>query len=299
MQRCEPADAGTLAELVALLSVARPPAERPPTAGWLAEKLFVPARRGDRGATFVVREQGVVVAFMQSVTRVEEQRGFLGLFAVAPAWRRRGIATLLLRRCEAEWRGAGVGRVDVLGIPGNYAWPGIDPRWTDALCFVEAMGFGRCGDCVNLTVDLPLVEPIAEACAHRVRRVTPCDLPRVLQFVLDTFGVDWHGEVARAAGDERRNVFFATACDAPDSAVVAFAAHSAINRADGFFGPMGTHPDHRGQGLGAALLRRGLADLAAQGHARAVIPWVGPIAFYARTAGARVERVFWRYRRAP
>ena len=38
-----------------------------------------------------------------------------------------------------------------------------------------------------------------------------------------------------------------------------------------------------------------LADLKAQGHEQATIPWVGPYGFYNKQCGARIDRVFWRY----
>ena len=41
-----------------------------------------------------------------------------------------------------------------------------------------------------------------------------------------------------------------------------------------------------------------LNDMRDAGHRTAVIPWVGPIAFYQQWAGCRVDRVFWRYRLA-
>ena len=72
---------------------------------------------------------------------------------------------------------------------------------------------------------------------------------------------------------------------------VAFACHHS-NRA-GWFGPMGTDPSVRRFGIGSVLLRRCLADLAAQGRTEAQIAWVGPIGFYARGVGARISRVFW------
>jgi GNAT superfamily N-acetyltransferase len=83
-----------------------------------------------------------------------------------------------------------------------------------------------------------------------------------------------------------------------DDRIVAFSAHSAQNREWGFFGPMGTTPAARGHGLGAVLLMRCLEDLRKAGYGRAVIPWVGPIAFYAANVPCRVERVYWRLRTA-
>jgi GNAT superfamily N-acetyltransferase len=53
------------------------------------------------------------------------------------------------------------------------------------------------------------------------------------------------------------------------------------------FGPMGTAPELERRGIGAALLRRCLADLRWAGQQEAVISWVGPEAFYERHAGAK------------
>jgi hypothetical protein len=45
------------------------------------------------------------------------------------------------------------------------------------------------------------------------------------------------------------------------------------------------------------LLRRCLADQRAFGVTRAEIGWVGPVPFYSRAVGARIERVFFLYRK--
>jgi hypothetical protein len=60
---------------------------------------------------------------------------------------------------------------------------------------------------------------------------------------------------------------------------------------------MGTDPSMRRSGIGSVLLRRCLADMAAEGRDRADIAWVGPVGFYARGVGARISRVFWLYGR--
>jgi mycothiol synthase len=45
------------------------------------------------------------------------------------------------------------------------------------------------------------------------------------------------------------------------------------------------------------LLLRCLADQRATGLERVQIGWVGPLRFYSGVVGARVERVFFRYRK--
>ncbi len=77
--------------------------------------------------------------------------------------------------------------------------------------------------------------------------------------------------------------------------VLAFSAYDANNRGTGWFGPMGTEPAARSQGIGQVLLFHCLADMAAQGHHHATIPWVDPVDFYRRCAGAAVSRIFHRY----
>ncbi|MFD0784037.1 GNAT family N-acetyltransferase, partial [Micromonospora azadirachtae] len=56
-------------------------------------------------------------------------------------------------------------------------------------------------------------------------------------------------------------------------------------------------PAAEGSGIGGVLLRRCLRDQRAAGHDSAQIGWVGPVPFYSRSAGARIERVFFLYRK--
>lgn len=60
---------------------------------------------------------------------------------------------------------------------------------------------------------------------------------------------------------------------------------------------MGTRPDFRKMGIGEVLLKRCLVDMREQGHKRSIIPWVGPIAFYYDAVGAKVDRIFWRFKK--
>ena len=76
-----------------------------------------------------------------------------------------------------------------------------------------------------------------------------------------------------------------------DGAFCAFAAHDGNNRGLGWFGPTGTWPAHRGQGLGEALLLACLLDVAAL-HAHCEVAWIGPRPFYDKVAGIASERRF-------
>ena len=81
-----------------------------------------------------------------------------------------------------------------------------------------------------------------------------------------------------------------------DGEILGFAAYGSSRPS--WFGPMGTAPAAEGSGIGGVLLRRCLRDQAAAGIGAAQIGWVGPVPFYSGSAGARIERVFFLYRKA-
>lgn len=266
----------------------------------IREKLFENPRPAlDRFELWGAFDEEFLAGVMQSVVR-PGQKAWLGLFAVDRGCRRRGVARALLASCVASWRHAGATEAEVLAIPGNYFAPGLDPRYTAALAFLERRGFARFKDCVNLAVDLSRVpdptdgEEELRAAGIEVRRADAGDDARLDAFFAAQFGADWRLEAELARRVTPPGLHLALL----GGRVVAFAAHSGMNREWGWFGPMGTAREAEGRGIGRVLLLRCLADLRVAGHASAVIPWVGPIAFYARQAGARVDRVFWRYRLA-
>lgn len=266
----------------------------------LAEKLFFnPQPQETQYAVYAGRENGVLVGFMQTVMNARAAKGWIGLFAVHEDRRRSGIGTQLLERALADLRAAGAREVEALAIPGNYFNPGLDPRYTPALGFLERRGFERFNDCVNLEADLsePFEVAVDEqrlaASGIEIRRARLDDGARLDTFFAEVFGAGWRLEAELAMRNNPPGMHLALR----DGRVIAFSGHSSQNREWGFFGPMGTLPEARGTGIGRVLLRRCLNDLRDAGHRTAVIPWVGPIAFYAYHAGCRVKRVFWRYRK--
>ena len=76
-----------------------------------------------------------------------------------------------------------------------------------------------------------------------------------------------------------------------DGAYCGFAAHDGNNTGLGWFGPTGTWPAHRGQGLGEALLVACLADVG-EHHEHCEVAWIGPRPFYDKVAGIESERQF-------
>lgn len=267
------------------------------------EKLFDGFRADvERSTVFAARtDEGRLVGVMQSVVRPVEGRAWLGLFAVATVDRNRGVASALLARVSDEWMRAGVPAAEILAIPSNYVTPGLDPRATAAAGFLARHGFARVGEAVSLVVDLEAAEAFDTAADERrlaeagivVRRAMPGDEAGVDAFVAARFGPDWRFQTERARCLAPPGLHLALAGER----IVGFAAHSAMNREWGWFGPMGTAPEAEGRGIGRVLLRRALRDLGEQGHATAIIPWVAAKAFYTRHVPCRDERVYWRYRR--
>ena len=44
--------------------------------------------------------------------------------------------------------------IRIYDAPLNYLMPGIDPRYTEAVCWAHRLGFQRFGDALNMKVDL-------------------------------------------------------------------------------------------------------------------------------------------------
>jgi mycothiol synthase len=266
----------------------------------LEEKLFENPRPDDYVfETRAALRGDQLVGMMQTVHRSSTRRGWIGLFGVSSMSQRAGVATTLLGDALDRLRAADVTEVEALALPGNYFMPGLDPRYTAALTFLERNGFERGRDCVNLLADLssPLdtatdEQRLAEA-GFEVRRATRKDAKRLDAFFEQDFGSEWRLEAELGLRQKPVGLHLAL----QDKKIIAFSAHSTQNREWGFFGPMGTTPPARGTGLGRVLLLRCLADLRDAGHRTAVIPWVGPISFYSRCVRCSVDRVFWRYAR--
>ena len=71
-----------------------------------------------------------------------------------PAERRRGVARQLLARVEGALAGLGADDVVIAGNAPYYAWPGIDVRYTPAVCAAMALGFEQDQTAWNMTAGL-------------------------------------------------------------------------------------------------------------------------------------------------
>jgi ribosomal protein S18 acetylase RimI-like enzyme len=244
----------------------------------------------------------LVGALIGSLSTREPGIGHVDLVAVAPDRRRRGVGRALLARAERALAERGAVEVRLAGNPPHYAWPGIDVRYTPAVCAALAQGYTQDGTALNMTVDLSYdespalrtTEPAERRLAERgiaVRRAELADLPALTEFARSTFGGAWDSEVAGSVGRPGAGAHLAER----DGRIVGFAAYGSSRPS--WFGPMGTAPEAEGSGIGGVLLRRCLRDQRAEGVELAQIGWVGPVGFYSASAGARIERVFFLYRK--
>jgi mycothiol synthase len=238
----------------------------------------------------VAEVDGRVVGFVFGSVR--GTTGFIDGWGVGPAFRHSGVGGELLRGCERALVEQGASSLSVGGNTWCYAWPGLDPGYTAALALLERRGYSRTDTLLNMDVSLSAWQPgLAPDALRRdgtdveLRPATPSDADALVGFARD-FSDAWADEAARAVRRDRPTAFLALR----EGRVVGFAYHGVYR--DGWFGPTGVDPAERGNGLGEALLRLCLDDLAAAGTEVAQISWIGPMAFYHRTVGARCRRVF-------
>jgi len=224
---------------------------------------------------------------------------YLRVLGVVPAARNKGVGSALLLACENAARANNQGKLSVLDQPGNYLAPGVDERNVETIDWLGRRAFLRGAETrSNLVVSVrgnprvttdrlaQLLTAVQER-GYEVRRATADDREPLCAAILGEFGGAWPFEVARALESERSGVHVAL----KHGAYCSFAAHDGNNRGLGWFGPTGTWPAHRSQGLGEALLLACLVDVAAH-HAECEIAWIGPRAFYAKACGILRERTF-------
>jgi GNAT superfamily N-acetyltransferase len=224
---------------------------------------------------------------------------WLRVIAVVPRARRAGAGSALLAACVAAARAEGMPKLSALDQPGNYLAPGVDERNDDAIAWLERRGWQRVGEPrVNVLLDVrgnprvsaeraaQLVE-LAASKGYEVRRAHDGDRGPLCAAIAAEFGGAWPFEIERALGYEPAGVHVAV----KDGAYCAFAAHDGNNRGLGWFGPTGTWAEHRGHGLGEALLMACLVDVGTE-RSQCEVAWIGPRPFYEKVAGIAGERRF-------
>jgi mycothiol synthase len=233
--------------------------------------------------------------------RDDQRDGCVDLLAVAPHARLRGAGRQLLAAAEDRLAALGATGIVLGGNPPVHLWPGVDARYTAMTCLAERAGYRRLAEAVDMAVDLDSAELDTgpderrlAAAGIAVRRASHAESSAVVAWLRDgPWGRStWPDEAAAALAHDPAGCHVAVGDVA---GYLGFACHGAVRR--GWFGPMGTLDTARRSGIGSVLLKRCLADMRAAGLRTARIGWVGPVRFYAAAVGARVERVYWRYRK--
>ena len=211
---------------------------------------------------------------------VRGTRSWVKLLAVHPMSRRSGVGTMLLERIESFCRDKGAATIEIGTSAPYYVVPGVDVRLMEAIALLKTRGYQRCGEAFNLGVSLRnLPEP-----AMPVRHANADDLEAIRPWVAEHFP-NWIDELQRGVALGH--------CVVHED--LGFACYD-VNR-ESWFGPIATRPDSGRHGIGSATLLGALHAMHALGHERADIAWATAEEFYGKAVGARVDRVFWWYRK--
>jgi GNAT superfamily N-acetyltransferase len=138
---------------------------------------------------------------------------------------------------------------------------------------------------------LPPAEPAIEAAGAAgitVRRAAAAERGAVVEWVRTHGSPGWASECEASFVRQPLACFVAVdgAKESKMGRLAGVACYEATCR--GFFGPEIVHPDHRGKGVGRALLLSALHAMRAEGYGYAIIGWASSIDFYKRVVGAVV-----------
>ena len=133
---------------------------------------------------------------------------------------------------------------------------------------------------------LPPLDPAIEAAAAAgitVRRAAAAERGAVVEWVRTHGSPGWASECEVAFARQPIGCFVGVE---KKDRLVGVACYEATCR--DFFGPEVVHPDHRGKGVGRALLLAALHAMRAEGYGYAIIGWASSVDFYKKTVGAVV-----------
>ncbi len=226
---------------------------------------------------------------------VRSEKGVIKAFAVHPDWQRQGVATLLVETLESAFAARGLLQVYVGAVPPNYFSPGVSLTRTPAIALLMHRGYTTDRSVrVDMQVDLAHgdlghaeVQRGLESQGIRVSRGSRQDVVHMAEFATVHFSEAWREEVLASGNSTPPRLYVARRKQKP----VGFAAYGVVGHAH--FGPIGTHPDYRGRGIGTVLLKKCLIALRDEGYGLAKIGWAGPVDYYARTVGATIADAYW------
>jgi GNAT superfamily N-acetyltransferase len=218
-----------------------------------------------------------------------ETTGFIKWLHVGENFRRQGVGRALMERIEETLGGRGVTEMLYGGSAPRYLLPGVPESDTGTRSFLQAGGWQEGSERISLLAEIGPCSTAGKAAD--VHAAGPGDAPELMAFIEMTFGRSWALESEPAV--QRRNDAFCIVSRARDTGeVVGFAAVHATN--PGWLGPMGVHPDLRGQGMGKRLLVAALTTAAERGSRDLMFPWVNESEGFYRSVLPDARRLVFR-----
>lgn len=241
----------------------------------------------DPAGALVVRRGGACVGGAVAIARrvplenapPDGDRGYLTLLKVDPGHRRAGIGGALIEAAEAYLAGRGCASIWVSPYAPGYFVPGVDVgAHADALRLFLRRGYAEVARPLAMRAPLGSLEPPPWVVVRErelapeivVRPFMPELAQPLLRFAQESFPGDWVRVVRETGarilqGEPATRIFAAVR---GDGVVVGFSHHEADR-----FGPIGTHPDVRGRGIGQILMFRTLLAQQHEGCAHAYFLW--------------------------
>lgn len=219
----------------------------------------------------------------------------LNMFAVREDRRNQGIGTAMLHELVSRLKGKGRNKIRLMGALPQYLFPGLDPRYTEAFCFLRKHGFKKKGERLNLVYHVPpgYPEPPEKIGDITFSRVDDGNKGALDEFLRKRPGA-WAREVQFSLENKPYTTFIAKN---GDGNILGYASHSI--GFEGTFGPTEVSKSERGKGIGGTLLKWCAYDLKEMGVSPMVIRWVEGhnIHYYSKALGARIGQIFWLLRK--
>ncbi len=224
---------------------------------------------------------------------LQEDTGWITIFFVDQDYRKKGIATSMLKNAEEYLKSKGRKRVVVSTYVPYYFIPGVDvDAYPEAYNLLRKIGYETIMEQFGMSVDLLDFEPsneyylTAESLAAEGIEIEYFSIPythKLLSFLETEFPGDW----AAVIRDRLRHH-----CD-PKDIVIARKGDEVLGycQVDGeHFGPFGVHSSLRGKGVGTVLIIKAMQYAKQKGIRHLWLAWTGAVDFYSRKAGFRVIR---------
>ncbi len=242
---------------------------------------------------------GKIIGFILGVVRNYSgvKYGFIKLLAVEKAYRRKKIARGLLDIVIKEMRAENIKNLGVFDSRPNYFTPGVDPYYTDVICFLESVGFEKKGECVSLECEITKEKFDSrdeEIKLHKegVKIFRPQfeKFEEIKSWTEENFP-QYIAEVSSAFLNKPISIRFVE----KNGMKSGFAVYDVIDENIGLFGPMEIVKDLEETEIQKVLLKIIMRDLQQMGLKKVIINCVDNICFYAKNMNARLTRIFWRY----